>query len=632
MPNIPKSFIMSRRFCAVIFILPLLFISLLPAYGNSVSWDEKYSDEAYTYLLIERTIEIKRDWSSQETTRIICRVQKEGAKSLGEIPIDYDRSFQELRNIKAVITTPDGRKLSYKSIQDLNPYSGEPLYSDSRTKVITMPNVVPGSIIDWRVTTVTKKPIIKDTFWDILDFTSETPVKSFTYKLIVYKNMPIKIMNHNADVEPVIEAHGDKIIYTWKGYLDKFEPEEYMPAYDDFSKYTMISNIKDWKDIAAWYWGLVNENLKASEQIKKIVSELIKDKERGEDKVQAIIEYMQENFRYVSMSFGYHRYEPHPSDEVFNNKYGDCKDQTLVFMAMLKEAGIASYPALYCDEDSGNPKDKLPMPAYFNHAILGIDLNGKIYYTDILQKGYLLSEVPSSLEGGYIFAVNDKDGFFGQLPALDESEKMATKETKIDIREDGSALVEQVSIWPKDTSISFRQKWKNMTDKEKREFFESLDEAHTAGGKMLQRNLENIDTEYKNIKSVIKYENPRWTVVMGEFMIFGGADYERNTTFSKEKRNYPIMIRSNSLDKETFRYLIPEGFELVNLPRDIHLKTEFAEFSRTFKSEGREISETEVKRYKRALLPASKYDKVKAFYNELSQLTKEKIIIKKKEQ
>lgn len=610
----------------------LLFISPLSfAQDQPVSWEEKYSDEIFTYLLMERVVELKRDWSTQETTHMVAKIQKEGAKSLGEIPIDYDKSFQEVKEIKAFITTPEGKKMRYKSIQDLTPYSGDPLYSDSRTKIITMPDVVPGSIIDWQATIITKKPIIKDTFWDSFDFSFDAPIKSLQYRLIVPKNTPVQIKNYNINIKPQIKEEGDKIIYYWqKDFIDKFEPEEQMPPSDEFIEYVIVSNIKGWEDIANWYWGLINKNLKISSVMKDEVREIIKDKDSPEDKIEAIIKYIRDNFRYVSMGFGYHRHEPHPSDEMFNNKYGDCKDQVLVCMALLKEAGITVYPVLFCDEDSGNPKDNLPMPTHFDHVILRIELKDKAYYTDILAKGYRFDEIPLSLQGGYVFVVNDKGGYFEQLPILDEAENLTSKETKVTIKEDGSALIEIISLWPKRLSIKLREDWKNMTEKQRKEFLESLDETYTAGGKMFERKWENMDSDYGQIKSFIKYERPRWAEVSGDFMSFGAGGYERDRDFLKEKRNYPIMFWSNFLSKVTEIYFIPDNFEIVNCPKNITLKNEFTEFSRNYKIEGQKITEIEITRYKRARLPASDYNKVKEFYNQLAQLTNEKIIIKKK--
>jgi transglutaminase-like putative cysteine protease len=622
---------MLRKAPALIFIFLFVINFFSFAQDQPVSWEEKYSDETFTYLLMERTVELKRDWSTQETIRMVAKIQKEGAKSLGEITIDYDKSFQEVKDIKAFITSPEGKKIKYKSIQDLAPYSGDPLYSDSRTKVITMPNVVPGSIIDWQATIITKKPIIKDAFCDSFDFSFDAPIKSLQYKLTIPKNTSIQIKNHNVNIKPQIKEEGDKIIYGWqKDFIDKFEPEEQMPPSDEFIEYITVSNIKRWEDIANWYGDLINKNLKLSAAMKGKVKELIKDRDKPIDRIQAIMKYIQDNFRYVSMSFGYHRYEPHPSDDVFNNKYGDCKDQVLVCMAMLKEAGIIAYPALFCDEDDGSPKDKLPMLGYFGHVILAIELEGKTYYTDILAKGYRFDEIPLGLQGGYVFVVNDKGGLFEQLPILDETENLTLKETKVTIREDGSALIEVISLWSKRLSIKLREDWKNMTEKQRKEFLESLDETYTSGGKMFERKWENLDSDYGQIKSFIKYERPRWAEVSGDFMSFGAGGYERDKDFLKEKRNYPIMFWSNSLSKETKIYLIPGSFEIVNCPKNINIQNEFTEFSRNYKIEGTKITEIEITRYKRARLPASDYNKIKEFYNQLAQLTNEKIIIKKK--
>ncbi|RLI53452.1 MAG: hypothetical protein DRO93_13640, partial [Candidatus Thorarchaeota archaeon] len=598
-------------FCKLViyFLTILTFISSISFSQNkSLSWEDKHSDEPFIYLLVSRTIELKEDYSTKEIVHMAAKIQKEEAKSLGEIPISYDKSFQEVKNIRAFIITPEGKRLKYKLIQDLTSYSGTPLYSNSRTKVITMPGVVPGSIIDWQATIITKKPIMKDAFWNLFSFLFEAPVKSFQYKLIVPKNIKVWIKNHNIAIKPKVKEEDSKIIYYWrKDFVDKFDPEEYMPPADEFVKYVEISTLKNWQEIACWYWNLVKKNLKISPAMKKKVKEIVKNKSKAKDKIQAIIKYVQDNFRYVSMSFNYHCYEPHPSDEIFDNKYGDCKDQVLVCMAMLKEAGITSYPALFCDENSGDPQRKLPMLSLFDHMILTIQLDGKLYYTDVLEKGYRFDEVSPSIEGGFVFVINDKGGFFQRIPVLDESEHTTYKNVTVNIKEDGSALIEVTSLWPKELSILLREVWKNSTDKEKKEFLETLNEVYTTGGKVFERKWENMDDEYKRIKSFVKYERSHWAKVSGDLMIIDVPAYERSEDFTEKERKYPIMFWFNSLNKEIRTYIIPKNFEIVHCPEDIVIKDKFTEFSRTYKIKGRKIIQTEIARFKRVRLPASYY-------------------------
>jgi len=65
-----------------------------------------------------------------------------------------------------------------------------------------------------------------------------------------------------------------------------------------------------------------------------------------EEKIRAIYEYVSQEIRYVSLSFGVTRYAPHPAGTVLANQYGDCKDKHTLLAAMLGAAGIEAWPVL----------------------------------------------------------------------------------------------------------------------------------------------------------------------------------------------------------------------------------------------------------------------------------------------
>ena len=54
--------------------------------------------------------------------------------------------------------------------------------------------------------------------------------------------------------------------------------------------------------------------------------DLVNGKTSPKDKLRAILEFIQDNFRYVSMSMGDHTVDLHETAEVFKDHYGDCKD------------------------------------------------------------------------------------------------------------------------------------------------------------------------------------------------------------------------------------------------------------------------------------------------------------------
>ncbi len=76
---------------------------------------------------------------------------------------------------------------------------------------------------------------------------------------------------------------------------------------------------------------------------------------------------MARDVRYVSISLGIGRYQPHSAADVLQNGYGDCKDKHTLFSAMLRAEGIQSYPVLI---GSARKLDvDVPSPAQFDHVI-----------------------------------------------------------------------------------------------------------------------------------------------------------------------------------------------------------------------------------------------------------------------
>ena len=107
---------------------------------NPNAWEEKNSDQPYIGLLAETDTTIHDDWSFDEDYHARVKIQKEAAKNLGQWPIYYNKSREEITDIKAFIETPDGRKLEATDIKDLPAYDQSPLYSDMRLKVIIFPS------------------------------------------------------------------------------------------------------------------------------------------------------------------------------------------------------------------------------------------------------------------------------------------------------------------------------------------------------------------------------------------------------------------------------------------------------------------------------------------------------------
>ena len=105
------------------------------------SWEENNNDQPYIGLLTETDTTIHEDWSFDEDYHARVKIQKEAAKNLGQWPIYYNKSREEITDIQAFVETPDGKKLEATDIKDIQAYDQSPLYADMRLKVISFPKI-----------------------------------------------------------------------------------------------------------------------------------------------------------------------------------------------------------------------------------------------------------------------------------------------------------------------------------------------------------------------------------------------------------------------------------------------------------------------------------------------------------
>ncbi len=609
----------------------LLIISSTSAFSSDTpgDWESKYKDEPYLRLLNEMTVKLNKDFTYTQTGHVIDKIQNEAGKSKGEVAFSYDQKREEIQNIEVYTIRPNGTKITCDSIQDQNDPNEYGIYTDDRRKIITAPEVLVGNSVEVKITSLHKVPVIEGNFFDSFRFSCTCPIKEARYRLIAPISMKLNIKMLNTDLKPRIEHDGDNVIYTWETFNNaKDEIEDYMPSGEEVFPEVVVSTIDSWDQLAKWFWSLNKKNLKLSPELKGKVVDITSGKVTIDDKIQAIIDYIRNEFRYVSMNIEAHGYEPHPTDEIFQHKYGDCKDQTLLAVAMLSEIGVRARPALVSTWSELNRDDLLPIPSYFNHAILSFDINGTTHYTDVLKKGYDFTELPAYLSTRKVLSI--KEGDFIILPVSDNIETTNVSNENISIKEDGTAVVESEYVLSRSASISMREELKNMPSDEKANFFAALEAQLLSGGTLISQSWKNLDMPHKQVTYTIRFETPTLVQRMGDFMMFGMKQVPRGSQFSAPKRKLPIVFTSDVRSEVNIKYSVPKGFEIASLPRKVALETAIRGLQREYSVVDGQIMAHQSTFTRRATVPAVDYPQIQKFLEDMPRLTNDKVVIRKK--
>ncbi len=595
------------------------------------TWEGKNTDQPYIVLLNEYETHLQEDWSFEETYHTRIRIQREAAKELGEWPIYYNKAREEVTELKAFVETPDGKKFQASNIQDLQAFEASPMYSDMKVKMITFPQVNVGSVLDVTVKSKTTRKEIPGQFYDEIRYPIvPTKFARHTYILPAGKNIEFKAFKQT--YKPFVEKKENQVKYSFVFEETRSPPdEELMPPLDDVLGGLYLSSINDWDQVGDWYRELVKKNIVADAEITAKTEELIKGKPTPTDKARAILEFMQDNFRYVALNFGDHTVEPHPTDEIYRNRYGDCKDLSLLAKQMFKIAGIDSNICLITNEFKGNPQNSLPNPTLFEHVMLEVFLD-RTYFVDPQTKGFDFGQYPSSYDNAYAFVIEEAGSRFDRLPIAGEEDRTLINQTEVTLATDGSAVFEVKINMPLEVSQTFRTQWAATTNEDRAKFFESLEANYSQGGTMLSHEVKGVENRYGPIEFKFKYQSPNAYPAVNDMILLKEAEQSDLPDFAAKDRTNPIFLPINSLIRHRNIYHVPDDYKVDFIPANYKLSFDFVDISAEYTSKSGMVTVDTVYRLKRATVPAKRYAEVKKFRNEVYKKNDQYIVLKKKSQ
>ncbi len=366
---------MTRRWLAFSFSFFVTCLWILNA-GAQVSSTKKvdHAREAAIYERILNRVRFENNGTGVEETEAVVRIQSQaGVDAFGQMVFGYSSATEKLDVEYVRVRKADGRVVvtPESTAQDFAPdiLKEAPMYSDYRQRHVSVASLEPGDTLEYRTVTRTVTPLAEGNFWYEHTFPKGVVVGEDRLEIDVPKAREVKLKAPK--YPPQIEEKGDRRVYTW--VLKDIEPErdkdkDKDEARDEDDKPDVqLTTFMDWKQVAHWYAGLEGPRAAVDDPVRKKAEELTKGAKTPEEKARRLYDYVSRNVRYVSISLGVGRYQPHAAAEVLANSYGDCKDKHTLLAALLKAEGIESYPVLIHHERKLDVD--VPSPAQFDHVI-----------------------------------------------------------------------------------------------------------------------------------------------------------------------------------------------------------------------------------------------------------------------
>jgi len=130
---------------------------------------------------------------------------------------------------------------------------------------------------------------------------------------------------------------------------------------------------KSWDDVAAFYADISSIGLGNDTVLNNLASVICRTALTALDSAVALNRFVNENIRYISADLGRGDFRPMKPVEVLRRKYGDCRDQSALLVALLEAVGFKAYPVLAATRDRVEIIDTLPWPGCFNHVFVAVE-------------------------------------------------------------------------------------------------------------------------------------------------------------------------------------------------------------------------------------------------------------------
>jgi len=585
---------------------------------------KKYPNAGAVILLNDVNTIINPDKSSTTTIHKIVKILNDRGKKYGEVDLDYDSSYESVTVDFARTITKSGKVITVgeKSIRDLAPWAGYPLYSNARMRVISMPEVMEGSVLEYKATWHTAHLVDLENYQTSHGLQVFEPKVHDKFKITVPKTLKLNVKYKNYPVTPSsrIWEEGENTVFLWDNSdIEEIISEPGMPPWSDITPMFYVSSFKSWQQIGKWFWKLAKTQFAPNAAIKAKVAELTSGAASDYEKTREIFNYVASKIRYVGIEYGESGYKPHKASEIFENKYGDCKDQATLLVTMLKTVGIESQLVLLRTQDAGAVFMGLPM-IQFNHCIAMAIINGKKVWMDPTYSTASFDYLPWNDQDCFTMVMYKSGSVMEKTPLLSYEKTSIIKNVKLELFPNKSIKGEFSFKTCGEFTIHYRG-LKYYKPKKRKDFFQNMVSGVYPGGKIVSHTISDLDDLNKPLEVSVAYTAPEGFKVAGPLGIFKMPSSKKAASHvALEERVYPIVLSGTLKRVSDVSVRVPNGYTVRFIPDNIDYSDKFGSVSASYKQSGEVISyHSEIRTIKTRI----EKDEYKAYKERQERIAKE---------
>jgi hypothetical protein len=301
--------------------------------------------------------------------------------------ISFDPSYQNVQ-LHHLNLIRSGKRLDRLKLSDFETYRIETdrdklLYNGRLQTGIIIPDVQVGDILDYSYTVSGRNTALGPHYRTATTLGYGVPIQRQHERILIHENLSVNVKTHNSPPNPTESVDRNYRIYEWlQDDVEALDIEDTRPAWHYAQPRYDFSSFETWDDVGEYFAPKYQFNYKRGGPIVDIATEIKAKSDKVKTRTRLALAYIHDNIRYTGIEIGSGGYIPRPPEQTLENKFGDCKDMTVLLLAILKELEIEAYPILVDTDYRGGIDNMIPSHGAFDHVLVHAKVAGEVYLLD----------------------------------------------------------------------------------------------------------------------------------------------------------------------------------------------------------------------------------------------------------
>ena len=596
-------------------------------------------EDSAVVLLDRRVVRVHRNGLSRTFAQRVVQVLTErGVEENKEFAVHYTPGTEEvdIRQARIYRRDPAGAvtvlEATDRSDEDLSePWYG--LYYDNRAEIVRFEGLRPGDVVEiqYLVDDVGSENQLADYFGDLQFIAEGIPKRRWDYTLIAPASRPI-----NANVPRVerldrnVTVDGDDRVYRFAARdIPKIDAEPAMPGAGEIAPYLHVSTYASWRDVATWYWHLVEEQLAPDEELRKTARGLVKPGMAEAERVRAVYNFVIANTRYVGLEFGIHGYKPYKVSQVLARRFGDCKDKASLMIALLREVGVPAELVLVRTRRGGLLDAQPASLAVFDHAIVYVPSLDR--YLDGTAEFAGPAELPTEDQGVMVLRVGPRGGVLTQTPVLPSSESRVERRWQIAVEASGDGHVDEELIIHGQAAPNWREHYQSAGERLDR--YGRVWSGRFSGARLVSLDMPGIGDRNAPVTVRAAVQVPRLARLAAGGTLelpVTGRDGDFVRTYARlSARHQDLVLAYPWQHDEEIVYRLPAGWRIApgGAPAARTIDGPFGRFHMDVEQDGDRVRVRSTLDVTRARIAPADYARFRAFLGEVDAALGERVTV-----